>query len=183
MARDYEDYERGEELKAMGENALANLRAILANSSADNVADLARGVYKYTDCGAMLGALLYRGEDNPGQWVYGTDLRTIAPDEFITALSVSSIVEGVEQTTETHIIDLFDDAFESPEQCAQAYSSALQSVEDEASAIWNESHGCPTCAKHFGNVASNGIETCEGDDGMTPVWSDCPDCGGNGSCI
>jgi hypothetical protein len=178
--REYEEYERAEELKAMGENALANLQAILADHSADNIGELARYAYKYSDCGACLGVLLYAGEDNPGRWVYGDDIRKLT-DEFITALSVSSIVEGVEQTTDTHIVDLFDDKYETPEQCAKAYSAALQAVENEANEIWKQTHGCPTCAKHWGNAGEYG--EIEGDDGMTPIWDECPDCNGHGSII
>ena len=180
MTREYEEHEREQEMNALGDNALANLKAILEAHGADNVADLARGTYKYTGCGASVGALLYAGEDNPGKWVYGNDLRT---DEFITALSVSSIVEGVEQTTDTHIIDLFDDKFETTDHAVAAYGAAVDAVEKEAADIWDQTHGCTTCAKHYGNVAANGIETCEGDDGMTAVWKDCPSCGGYGTAI
>jgi hypothetical protein len=173
------DYERDEEFKAMGQAAAENLKAILGEH--ENVASLARSAYKYTDCGASLGVLLYAGEDNPGKWVYGDELRNLKPDDFITALSVSSIVEGVDRTTETRIVDLFSDAFETPEMAAKAYETALQAVEDEASEIWNDTHGCPTCAKHFGNCGEFG--PFEGDDGITPVWDECPDCKGSGSVI
>ncbi|SHG89180.1 hypothetical protein [Bradyrhizobium erythrophlei] len=175
------EYERGEELKAMGQAAQENLRAILEANDADNVGQLARKAYKYTDCGASVGALLYAGEDNPGSWVWGEDLSV--EGSFFTALSVTSIVEGVDQTTTTHVIDLLDEKFETPKQAAEAYGAALIAVEDEATTIWNDTHGCPTCATHFGNVASNGIETCKGDDGITPVWDKCPDCKGYGSII
>jgi hypothetical protein len=177
------EYERGEELKAMGQAAAENLKAILSQHSADNVADLARNAYKYTDCGASVSALLYAGEDNPGKWVYGDSLRELKADDFITALSVSSMIEGVDQATATIIIDLFDESFETADMAAAAYGAALDATEKAASDIWNETHGCPTCAKHFGNVGANGIESCEGDDGVTPVWDKCPDCGGHGSVI
>jgi hypothetical protein len=90
-------------------------------------------------------------------------------------------VEGVERTTETRIVDLLSDAFETPEMAAKAYETAVQAVEDEASEIWNDTHGCPTCAKHFGNCGEFG--PFEGDDGITPVWDECPDCKGSGSVI
>jgi hypothetical protein len=182
MPMEWEEYERGEEIKAMGEVAAANLKAILEAHGQDDVASLNRSAYKYTDCGASVGALVYRGEDNSGEWVYGQQaLGELKPDDAIMALSVSSIVEGVDQETDTHVIDLFDEAFETPEMAAAAYGAALDAVEKEAASIWNESHGCPTCAAHW---RENGAEGCgEGDDGVTPIWDECPDCGGSGSVI
>lgn len=179
--REYEDYERAEEFKAMGQAALENLNGILARHSAETVADLARNAYKYTDCGASVGALLYAGEDNPGKWVYGDELRALKPDDFVTALSVSSIVEGVEQNTRTIIVDLFSEDYETPDQAADAWGAAVDAVEKEADEIWQQTHGCPTCAKHWGNCGEFG--TIEGDDGMTPIWDKCPDCGGGGTVI
>jgi hypothetical protein len=134
--RDYGEYERAEEFKAMSQAAKACLDAILADHSADTLSELARNLYEYTDCGAALGALIYVGEDNPGRWVYDDELRNLKPDDFVCALSVSSIVEGVEQCTETRIIDLFDDKFETSEQASAAYGAAVQAVEDEANEIW-----------------------------------------------
>jgi hypothetical protein len=179
--REYEEYERGEEFKAMGQAAKACLDAILADHGADTLSELARNLYKYSDCGAALGALVYAGEDNPGRWVYGDELRNLKPDDFVCALSVSSIVEGVEQCTETHIVDLFDDKFETPEQANAAYGTAVEAVEAEADEIWKQTHGCPTCAKHYGNCGEFG--PIEGNDGMTPIWDECPDCKGHGTVI
>jgi hypothetical protein len=173
--REYEEYERGEEFKAMGNHATECLRAILAAHDADSLARLARSAYKYTDCGASIGVMVYAGEDNPGRWVYGENLRDIKPDDFVCALSVSSIVEGCDSGTSTHIVDLFNEAFETPEHAAQAYAAALDAIDEEARGIWDDTHGCPTCAKHFGEG--------EGDDGMTRVWDECPDCKGEGSVI
>jgi hypothetical protein len=43
----------------------------------------------------------------------------------------------------------------------------LDEVEKDVDFIWNETHGCETCAKHFGiNL----------DGELSPVWADCPDC-------
>ena len=83
-----------------------------------------------TNCGAALGALIYAGEDNSGRWVYGSGLRDLKPDDFVMVLSVSSIVEGIDQTTETHIVDLFDDSFETPDDAAKAYGAALQEIQN-----------------------------------------------------
>jgi len=179
MPREWEEYERGEEIKSMGQVATANLKAILEANSADNVAQLNRYAYKYTDCGASVGVLIHRGLDS--EWIYDSDaLRNLKPDDFIMALSVNSIVEGVDEGTDSHIVDLFDEAFETPEMAADAYARALEEVEKEAADIWNDTHGCETCAKHWNET----IETeLEGDDGVTPVWVDCPDCGGQGSAF
>ena len=176
-------YERDEEIKARGKAAHECLMAVLQNYGCDHVGDLNRMVYKYTDCGASLGALVYAGDDNPGNWVYGSDLRELPADAFICALSLSSIVEGVDQCTDTHIVDLFSENFANPAYALDAYQKALQAVETEATEIWKATHGCHICAMHFGFVSSNGLEVCEGNDGCTPVWPDCPECGGHGAVI
>ncbi len=148
----------------------ANLQAILDAHDADNLSQLAHYVYKYTDCGAHLSALV------DGAWVHDR-LDKVDP-ERVTALAVGSIVEGVEQTTITHEI-----AFEhaTPEQSAADYSAALDATEKEADEIWRNTHGCPKCAEHAGFASEWGV--IEGDDGMTPIWDECPECGGHGSVI
>ncbi len=171
MTSSWEEYQRGEEMKALGEVAQENLKAILEDHGCETVGTLARNAYKYTDCGAALSVTLDGGEE-----VYGGALRELPYDAPITAISVSSIVEGAEQTTEEHTVNLLDEAYETPAMAAAAYNAALEAVEAEASEIWNQSHGCPACAEHFGNVT-------EGDDGMTPVWPECPECGGEGSIL
>jgi hypothetical protein len=157
--------------------AKRSLRAVLYDHDALDIAGLARSAYKYTSCGAAVGALLWAGEDNPGTWIYGSDLRPIPAGRQVVCISVSSIVEGVEQTTKTHIVDLMK---LTPEKASVAYSDALEAVEKEADEIWKATHGCEKCAEHFGGVADNGVETCEGNDGCTPVWPECPGCKGYG---
>lgn len=184
MPQSWESYIRGEEhahdAAAQQAKMCRCLSAILREHSADHLGDLARYAYKYTDCGASIGALLWRGEDNPGLWVYGSDLRNVnMSEEIVTALSVSSIVEGVDQETETHIVDLL--TIRGPKTAAKAYNAALDAVEHEAKEIWKQTHGCPTCAKHWNNCGEFG--QIEGDDGMTPIWDECPDCGGDGTVI
>jgi hypothetical protein len=172
MSRDWEDYQRGEELKALGEVAQANLQAILDDHDCETLGRLARNAYKYTDCGAWLSVEVWHEDGN--KLVHGDAVRDLATDAPITAIHVGSIVEGVEHGTEVHIIDLLDDAFEEPSMAAAAYNAALAAVEQEANDIWQDTHGCPTCAKHWG-------EDSEGNDGMTPIWPDCPDCDGDGA--
>jgi hypothetical protein len=172
------EYERAQEEAARGKHAQECLQAIISQHTlGDTVASLARSAYKYTDCGAALGVLVY-----PGRWVYGS-LHDVKPDDFICALSISSIVEGVEVCTSTHIVDLFDPAFETPDHAVAAYAAALAAVEAEAQEIWDGTHGCPSCAKHWLDTRHDQNSGIEGDDGITPVWAECPDCGGHGSII
>jgi hypothetical protein len=52
---------------------------------------------------------------------------------------------------------------------------------DDAKCIWNETHGCRTCAKHW--IAEGALYEDFGptlEVGDCPVWSDCPDCHGDG---
>jgi hypothetical protein len=92
-----------------------------------------RDVYKYTDCGA---------------W--------IAFEE--KGITVGSIVEGVDEGTDTHFVPY-------PFTLAE-YDTALDEVEKEASAIWNETHGCDDCGDldEFGSRSINPeCKTCKGE--------------------
>jgi hypothetical protein len=144
-----------------------------------SLGSMARGLYKYTACGMTLGV------QKDGEWTYGDYIRNnIGADvSNVSALSVGSIVEGVDSTTETYIVNLDD---RPPEVIAQEFEHHIIQVEDEAVAIWKETHGCPTCAQHW-NALSLGADDfgqeMEGGDGITPVWDQCPDCGGDGEVI
>ena len=98
-------------------------------------AAIKRGVYKYTSCGA---------------WVEFTQ----------TGLVLGSIIEGVEQCTESHTLNYpFTD---------EAYWAALEAIEKEAQEIWNATHGCEDCGPedeyNDGHIAINPhCKTCEGE--------------------
>ena len=170
-----------------------------------------RSVYKYTACGPTVGFCIeyievlppdgfddYPHEVARSKWVYCDDLYTLGTwsdmarqGQLILAISVSSIVEGVDQTTDTHEVschpdDLADE--ETPEDGGDLHRTlhrlffeALTRVDDEADAIWQDTHGCETCAAHWGNAGPYG--PLEGCDGVTPVWKDCPDCEGHGAAF
>jgi hypothetical protein len=123
------------------------------------------------------------------EWVYCDDLYKLGTwadmqkaGQLITALSVSSIVEGVDQCTENHEIDPHE--YETGGELHNAFYAALGEVEEEASQIWNDTHGCETCSKHWhGDPEDWQAEDQRWDTGNTPIWDDCPDCGGGGACI
>jgi len=175
----YEEYERGEEMKAQGEVAQANLKAILDDHGCETVGQLARNAYKYTDCGAWLSVEVWGYERST--IVHGDAVRDLPTDAPIIAIHVGSIVEGVDGGVDAHIVDLLDEAFEEPAMAAAAYNRALEEVEKEAEDIWNETHGCTTCAQHWRDEGWLGGGS--GGDGVTRVWDECPACSGSGSII
>ena len=130
-------------------------------------------VYKYTDCGAWLALM------HGTQWDPKTGHRPARhPNRQLVGITLGSIVEGIDATTDTH-----DLRFPFTEK---SFWAALQAVEDEASELWKGSHGCETCAKHWqeeGFATDEWGDEFEGDDGHTPVWDECPDCGGSGAII
>ncbi len=113
----------------------ALLEAVLGDKLPDTEAteSMKRIVYKYTNCGA---------------WI-------VFDEKGIT---VGSIVEGVDQGTDSHELEY---PFTIDE-----YNAALQEVEDEASSIWNETHGCDDCGdlNEFGSRSINPeCKTCKGE--------------------
>ncbi len=168
----------------------------------DSLADLYRSVYKYTDCGPSMGALVsfveivesdigdYPHEVERTKWVYCDDLRKLGTfkdmDEqgvLILALCVSSIVEGIDATTDTEevtcnpdeLAELANDPEEEPSSVlSRLFWAAVESVNNQANDLWQETHGCESCANHFGiNL----------DFEESPVWDECPICGGGGTVI
>ena len=164
--------------------------------------DLYRQTYKYTACGPWLSARIqyikvlepdgfdeYPHEQEVVEWFHSDDLYRLGSwsdmdsnGVLVTALMVGSIVEGVDHGTDEHEIEV-KQLDEEPAVFARRFYKAVKEVNDEANSIWNDTHGCETCAKHW---YSEGWEEgeygrFEGNDGMTPVWKDCPDCGGFGS--
>ena len=93
-----------------------------------------RATYKYSDCGA---------------W--------IAQDE--EGIKVGSIVEGVDEGTETHKLNY-------PFQI-EDFWDALKAVEEEAAQIWNDTHGCEDCGEPEWGMYTRAInpdcQTCKGE--------------------
>ena len=171
----------------------------VAFADCESLADLYRSVYKYTACGPSMGALVsfyetvesdigdYPSEVERTKWFYCDDLRQLGTFKnmddhgvLILALSVSSIVEGIDACTDTvevtcipdELADLANNPEEDPHTVlGRLFWAAVDSVDKRAGELWNETHGCDTCAKYFG------INT---DYEPSPVWEDCPNCKGCG---
>lgn len=150
-----------------------------------------RVAYKYCDCGPSIGFLIttWETDDSPdacadrqvSKWIYCDSLRALGTwkdmddaGALITAISVGSIVEGVEQCTETIILDVAE--YSDGAALSSAFDDALQKVNNEANEIWLSTHGCETCAKDAG---LDWDQTC----GDVPVNPKCPDCQGHGTVI
>jgi hypothetical protein len=129
---------------------IRNVHDLLNHYCAQSVNQLKKGFFKYTTCGA---------------WI------EVSP----TVVSLGSIVEGVERTTQTYILHFPFDADE--------IESALAAVEEEAKEIWDETHGCEACWQGGILATEYGEEIGPTDYGMRPVDPDCPECGGEGIVI
>lgn len=171
---------------------------------AKGLGDLYRQTYKYNACGPWLSAKIqyikvlepdgfdeYPHEQEIEEWVNSDDLYRLgswsdmdSQGVLVTALMVGSIVEGCDFGTDEHELEV-KQLDEEPEQFAKRFSKVVKEVNAEANSIWNDTHGCETCAKHW---HEEGIDKWEygrfdGNDGVTPVWAGCPDCGGSGNII
>ena len=170
---------------------------------ADSPFQLYRRVYKYSDCGAYLSVLInyvevlepsglddYPHEVERSQWIHSDELAKLGTwaemdhrGVLVTGFLLGSIVEGVDQETGVYELEVRQ-LDEEPKQFAERFYKALEDVEREAEFIWNQTHGCETCAKHWQVDEYHGdAEFTWGLDGVTPVWKDCPDCNGYGAVI
>lgn len=86
-------------------------------------------------------------------------------------VQLNSIVEGVDQyATPVELAFPFS---------GRAWDAAVQTIEDEVTEIWNDTHGCEGCAKLYGvdwRVPETG-------NGYCPVHPDCKECGGTGTIL
>jgi hypothetical protein len=170
--------------EALKAHRKACLQAIIDAHGGEDIEYVRRCAYKYTDCGAWVSVLTAAG------WIHSG---TKVPEGVeILGLLVGSIVEGVDQGTSDYPV-IFDGC-ETPKHAVERYDRALNEVDDEADFIWDSTHGCPTCALHWLQEGiyedeKTRIDDWKGDDderwqvGATPVWDECPDCGGSGATI
>jgi hypothetical protein len=104
---------------------------LLKAYGAENWGQFYRSIYRDTNCGASVG-VLFHGADKP---VYCDRLYGYGKDSWPLQIYISSIVEGVEQTTDTYIVNLCEP------NAGKQLSKAIASVEEEADAIWVEAYG------------------------------------------
>jgi hypothetical protein len=162
---------------------------------------LYRSVYRYTSCGPNLGVTVYMMTEPPNAdfdsehchseeiWghktFYGDDLNKLGSWQdmrdqgiVITALHVSSIVEGVDQCTATIVVEWTPEE-KDPQELHEEFWKAVKDTDDEADRIWKETHGCDWCREYW--VETHGMELEEFD--QCEVWEDCPQCEGDGVTI
>ena len=165
--------------------------------------NLYRSIYKTVACGPSIGALIgYWEEVEPNgftdypdpeyvtKWFYCSDLAKLGTlkdmrerGELILALSVSSIVEGVDWETQTREVEWRPFEVE-PEELRYEFWNAVRLVDEEASEIWDATHGCEACINHWRSICVPVDEWGgELDFGTAPVWDDCPECSGDGVAI
>jgi hypothetical protein len=172
---------------------------------AKGLGDLYRQTYKWTACGPWLSAKVQyiKALETDGfdgyairkekwlEWVHSDDLYRLgtwadmdSQGVLVTTLMVGSIVEGCDQGTDQHELGV-KQLDEEPKAFAERFHKTVTEVNAEANSIWNDTHGCETCAKHWHDegLIEWGQGGQNGSDGMTPVWKDCPGCEGYGVCI
>lgn len=151
--------------------------------------ELYKSVYKYTDCGPSLGVHVYieqpdNGEFGPEQGSSESPYKTFYCDDLkklgsfkdmnrlgilILELSVSSIVEGLDQGTQTYAIE-WSPAETEPPKLYEQFWQAIDDCNKEATDIWNDTHGCPNC---FDYPESE----------LRPIDPECKKCNGEGTII
>jgi hypothetical protein len=141
---------------------------------------LYRNTYKYTDCGPSIGfhgsVMVYEdnGESGPGNPGDRRESFAYYCDDLHKLSSFESMREWA--CTDTHWITVHDeDNPRTAEQIRDDYWTAVHQVNEEARAIWDETHGCEKCAELMDYV--------EWMPGETPCRTDCPECQGHGVVI
>jgi hypothetical protein len=182
--------------------------------NADGPGELYRQTYKYTACGPSLGIVIRYWQEatdleaGPNADCFGREVsKTLhcsdlyklgtwedmdARGELVTAILVSSIVEGVDYDCDTVSIELngedgtvtiggkefnAPDAKDSSENLTLAFDVAVQQVNDQANEIWMDTHGCESCVKHWRRLGDD----CEV--GSAPVYTKCRNCKGRGTIL
>lgn len=164
----------------------------------DTPSDMMRRLYKYTDCGAS-GTLVVEGtihvpsssdpwaEASGAQEYYSDTAHTLGTwDDLesagmaVIAVRVSSIVEGIEATTDTVTVEA--DACVDADEFNRKWDAAIEKVEAQASELWDSTHGCAWCDADPAEIPENA-------DTFDPRWGEgdyrrinpnCPVCAGDG---
>lgn len=127
------DYLRMQDDLEGGAICLAALEEILLdNGSGMTVYDLARSLYKYTECGAWLSVQLH-----DGSWRHSGELYGIKNGD-VRALQVGSIVEGSDAEVEGTPLDLL--TFDTEGSAVQAFNREVEWVNDESCRLWEEAN-------------------------------------------
>lgn len=156
----------------------------------ESPADFIRSTYKYTSCGASAGLLIeytvhtptYNDpycEESGFKWVYACNLSWDALRQYgrVTAISVNSIVEGIDNTTETYVIRA--EEYDTNEAARAAWEEAVAVVEAEADYLWNDTHGCAWCERDPADIPAD-ADAYDDTDSMSRINSDCRVCDGQG---
>jgi hypothetical protein len=134
------DQDATAELIMLGDEAREVVAQALCEPSDTSWERLAQATYKSTECGISL---------------YHTDLSA-------GRVIISSIVEGIEQTTQAYSLQW--------PFSIEDVTKAIDSVEQEALEIWNATHGCEECGP-------------EDMFGYRPINPECPACEGAGEIL
>lgn len=197
------------ELPGEAEEVMDNEYIKTAFADHEGPYDLYRATYKYTPCGPSVGFLISDtcsdGKADT-RWYYCDESRKLgtwaemdAKGLLVLAVSVSSIVEGVDYGTGELVLDcsyeaLLDVATEEEQDSLdktirRVFYQMVEETDQEANSIWHDTHGCPSCAEHWlkadGEIEGPwlGFDDERWESGATSVWIDCPDCGGEGIVI
>ena len=152
------EYERQQEEAWLAQTMAEHLQALLDERDAEDFARLNRQLYKYTDCGAYLGIILWGGEP---VWSHDKRLPTIRPGD-VQSIGVGTIVEGTDAAPEMEWLNLTDYAEdEDASRLIADFDRAVQTIEDAADDIWMDTHGCDDCGTD-GSV-NPGCTSCLGE--------------------
>jgi len=121
---------RMQEDAGIGAAMLENLNAILGDCI--NAEQLDRDIYWYTECGAFIAVRLHNGK-----FITPNELSGVMNGD-VSGILIGSIVEGSDAEVSADWINLID--YETPESAVDAFNDALEWVNAEACALWNESN-------------------------------------------
>ena len=99
-----------------------------------------RSIYKYTACGPAMGFRIRHVSEQykEGKWLYCSDLPAYSGDRLIIdAISISSIVEGVDEEVPAHYLE--------GEFSLEEFYQTVEKVNELANEIWDRTHGCEQC--------------------------------------
>jgi hypothetical protein len=148
--------------------ATRNAESIFRYFGAKNWGQVYRALYKGTDCGVSIGIKL---ESENDETYYCDDLYKFDVKTPVVAILISSIVEGVDATTETVEINITKKGTRKTGTIIKRLFAACEAVEKEAKYIWDQSHGCEDCG------------VGEGEYGEFAVNPKCKSCHGRGIVI
>lgn len=130
------EWERAQELQAIGEHVTACMAEIMAEHDAETLYDLQRSAYRYTEAGISIS---FRLDDGTCVWPGDDFARDGGLADRVSEIGFSSVIEGSDAEIPLRWMRLVD--IENAKMAASEYDRLSEETDRLACDVWESMHG------------------------------------------